>query len=700
MLDVQAGESSPEGFVAFVTQSANLVPDISEQMLMDIKQQVLTDYETDKASMFEWRDSAERGLELATLEKNVNRSYPFEGSANIKYPLVTSAALQFNARAYAAVVPPGAPVKVKVWGADEGGEKAARADRVAEYQSYQCHSIIKEWEEQTDDLLVQLPVTGTVVRKWWWDSVERRPACRVIQPGKFVVNDAVKTLAVAPRMTEELSLFPIEVQQRTRAGLFIEFEWDDAGNDDQAPQEFIEQHTLLDLDGDGMGEPYVVTVHVGRQEVVRVVADFEPDDVHWITEKRLVETPVAGRDAYGIAVTSTQIEQADVRTGIAAIRRRSHFVPFKFMPSLKGGFYGTGLGIVLGDISDTINSIFNIILDAAHYSSLGGGFIGSAMRIKGGAQRFKPGEWRKIETTGATVRESMVPLTFPGPDQTMFSMLGMLIDAGREIASVKDVMTGDAPRAQQTATATLALIEQGQMVFSAVYKRIFRSLEQEFQIIAKMNAKYLEPGQYSKFHDMRAANGQTAMLDPAQEFALDDMDIQPVADPRSVTKMQQAAKAQIIMDMAQRGLVDPVEATTRMAEAMSIEDIESLLPKPNPLQEQMLQIEMETSQLQRVIQAAQVDKIVSETEENKAQAAAAMSRVDVAAAKAGHDAAMDKLREMGKALADARTERLGRGRPGHMASQPGHANGAGGNGIAPADGAAPVGIPDVGTGGS
>jgi len=446
---------APDEFVRAVTASDNLAAEMSEGELTEIATKVIADYELDKASMADWFERMERGLELAKLTKEA-KDYPFKGAANIKYPLITSAALQFNARAYPAICPPDRVVKAKVWGDDPQGTKAARADRVSEHMSWQLSAQITEWEEETDKLLVQLPIVGTMIRKWWYDPVEGRPRCRVIEPGKFIVNDKVKILDASPRATEEMSLYPFEIDERKRAGTFLsDFEPDVTGEDEQAPQEFIEQHTRIDLDQDGYPEPYIVTVHVEKKAVVRIVADFDAEDVVFKQEQQAVPVQTIGVDPYtGMRAPITQMTQQNVIVGIASIRRGTYFIAHQFLPGLDGGFWGTGLGLLLGDISDTINSIINMMMDSGHYASLGGGFIGSEFRLKGGAQRMRPGEWRQVGTSGNDIRTAMLPMQFSGPDATMFQLLGMLIDAGREIASVKDVITGEQPRQRRASTAT------------------------------------------------------------------------------------------------------------------------------------------------------------------------------------------------------------------------------------------------------
>lgn len=684
---------SPEEFVAFVTQAQNLADEIDDRKLGEIARQVIEDHDMDKRSMSDWFDKMERGLKLAQLVKE-DRTYPFDGAANVKYPLVTSAALQFNARAYPAIVPPDRIVKAKVWGSDQGGEKAARADRVSEFQSWQLAAQIEEWEEETDKLLVQLPIVGTMVRKWWFDPVEGRPRCRLVDPGRFIVNDKVKSLRNAPRCGEEIPLYPNEIESRIRAGEFVEFDYDQPDDDEQAPQDFIEQHTLLDLDEDGLAEPYIVTVHKERETVVKIVADFRPNDVAVKREAQQVTTMMQVMDPQtGIAVNVPQIQTQEVVTGITAIRRGSYFVSFEFMPGMDGGFHGTGLGLLLGDISETINSIINMLLDAGHYASLGGGFIGSEFRMKGGGQRFRPGEWKTVQSNGGEIRNSLVPMTFPGPDGTLFQMLGMLIEAGREIASVKDVVTGEQPRQQQTATTTLALIEQGMMVFTAAYKRIYRSLTKEYALLARMNAETLDAQTYSAFHDEMGAgqqglNGepgpqQQVMLDPAQDFDLSNMDIQPVADPRNVTKMQQSAKAQLVMQLSDMGLVDRGAALQRIAEAMDIESWEELLPQPDPMAQQMQMMQLQSAQADMAEKAAKIELTMAQVEETRAKTVESLASAQSEQARTAIEASKVRLDGLMKILGEER-ERLASilSAAGRMAGAPGDGSASAGNGQA------------------
>lgn len=648
-------QPNPLETLAHILTLDNVAEYLDEDQLAKIGSDAVTDYKIDRASMKDWLDRMDRGIELASMVKE-SKSYPFPKAANVKYPLVTTAALQFNARAYPAIVASDGVVKAKTFGQDPQGVKAALGERVSEYMSWQLLSEIEEWEEDTDKVLVQLPIVGTMFRKVWYDPTMGRVRCRVVAPGALILNDKVKSLSEAPRITEEISLYPDEIASRRLSGFYRDLEYREADNEDRSkPEDFIEQHCRLDLDGDGYEEPYVVTVHKESERVARITADFEQGDV------------VSGE------------------RGIVRIKRGTYFVAYHFLPAMDGGFFGVGFGLLLGDISETVNSIINMMMDAGHMASLGGGFIGSEFRIKGGAQTFKPGEWKNVNAKGADIKNSLVPLTFPGPDSTLFSLLGLLIDAGKEVASVKDVMTGDTGGKTMTATTTLALIEQGMAVFSASYKRIFRALKQEYKLLAKINAETVSVEQYNAFHDTRDQEGQQIMLEPAQEFNMAGMDIEPVADPRSVTKMQQAAKAQILMELSAQGVVDKAESTRRILEATDIQDSEELAPKPDPIQMQMGELSLQAAQADAAIKMVEVEKLLAEIDETKSKTVKNLS--DASAQQEG--VRLDETRMRLEAIRDGLAQLIGP-RPGGVAGAPGNASTARG----------PQGIGGASTGGS
>lgn len=292
--------------LARISGMPNIADVVEDERLSRIGSDVLQMHAVDQSSMSDWVERMERGIKLATLAKE-RKDYPFPNSANVKYPLVTTAALQFNARAYPAIVASEGAAKVKTHGDDALGAKAARSERVQEYLNYQLSAEIEEWESETDKLLVQLPIVGKMVRKIWYDPVKGRQCCRVIDPKCLVINDKVKSLEEAPRVGEEISLYPYEITSRIRSGQFTEGDYShEEDGDDQTTQTFIEQHCRLDLDEDGYEEPYIVTVHRRTQKVARITADFDPEDI------------------------------VHNEGQIVSIQRGSYFIDYEFLPSMDG----------------------------------------------------------------------------------------------------------------------------------------------------------------------------------------------------------------------------------------------------------------------------------------------------------------------------------------------------------------------------
>lgn len=627
-----------------LSEHRNIARDLDPAMLSKLGATALEEYEIDYRSMTEWRERMERGMTMASLSRDEKRQKPFEGASEVIFPLVTSAALQFNARAYPAIVQPSGIVLCKVQGNDSTGQKAARGQRVSEFMSATILSKIKEWEVETDALLTVLPIVGTMLRKVWYDESTDRTRVKLCDAGGIVINDKVKSLELAPRISEKLKFYPYEIEQRRRAGVFLAVDYSSGSEDPDAPEEFIEQHRRIDLDGDGYGEPYVVTIHKETQTVVRIVANYSLDDV------------VAGPE------------------GVVSIARRDHYVVYHFLPSMTGGFWGTGLGLLLGDISEAINAIVRQMIDAGMLNNIGGGWIGAKdFRTKGGPSRFKPYEWKQVQAYGEDLRKAIVPLPKVQPSPVLFQMLGLLIEMGRELASVKDVMTGDANR-QMTATTTLALIEQGQMVFTAAYKRIYRALGEEFRMIADITGQITSDEEYSRFHDLMDEQGQPVLLSVQADFDFSDMDILPVADPRSVTAMQSMGRAQFLMELAQAGLVDPKAATDRMLEAAQIGDTEALLPQPDPMQAQVQQAQIEhtmfMAEMERGEAEVKVAKMLAEIREIEAGIAtdaASAENDNVKLAIQAADQRMARLLEMARDADRRDAER--------MAGAPGNAGG-------------------------
>jgi chaperonin GroES len=559
--------------------SPNIAEDLEESELMDLGQRVKREYEIDINTRRDWVEKSKRAMEMAMQITEV-KQYPWPRASNVIYPLLTTAATQFAARAYPSIINGKEVVRGVVVGDDSGvfkvnpqnpqqkqmlvppGEKQARATKIGQHMSWQLLDEQPEWEEETDKLLHILPIVGCCFRKTYFDPSKGRNVSILVPAERLVINYWAKSLELAPRETEELLLYPLEILESERAGTFLKITYPQAGNmaggtnpaaksdgmDEDAPQEFLEQHRWMDLDEDGFPEPYIVTAHKETSKVVRIVARYDHDGV-----------------------------KVDKQGEVVKIDPIQYYTKYDFLPNPEGGIYGIGFGQLLRPLNEAINTSLNMMIDAGHLAVTGGGFIGKGLSMHVGNVRFAPGEYKTVNTTGSTVKENVVPLDFPGPSAILFQLLGFLVESGKEIASVKDILTGDISSANVPATTTLALIEQGLKQFTAIYKRIHRALKKELEKLYRLNNLYLPQssgyraqGEWRTISrdDYRAGNG-----------------VEPVSDPSMVSDMQQLGRAQFLMGFMNDPWFNGLAVRQRILTAGKIEKPEELLlqqPPPHP----------------------------------------------------------------------------------------------------------------------
>lgn len=659
-------------------QLPNIVPLIDEredgeQLLTTIARNVIDECAIDEQSRTDWLDKARDGLELASMIAG-EKSTPWEGCANVKYPLIAEAALQFWSRAYPAIVPPGDIVRAKVHGKDRSGKKASRAQRVAAYKSFYLRKKVPEWKSQTSALLMQLPITGHLFRKVWYDPMKRRACVKLCAPDSVIVNNATRHLSEAPRISERLFLTPNEIASRERAQLFskIDYAGDKGGpreneknetdgsgetmaDDTLAPKEFIEQHRLIDLDEDGYAEPYIVTVHEKTKKVVRIVANFRAEDVMLavqgdvvrLDEFMMVRQAVEQQLQAGVLEIGEgmDVPPISIEAEVVSIERRDYFVDYRLFPSFDGSYYGIGLGYLLSHTSEAINSTINRLLDAGTMSNMQSGFIGQGPNMKRANLRFRPGEWKQVNVAGAALRDSIVPLPVKEPSAVLMNLLSFLIESGRRLGNIRDVLEGNTPGgAQMQPTTLIALIQQGMKVFTASIQLIFDSLNREFMLIGETIGAYPDEKHYAEFHDegedepapaqaarpmppgapqamtpqpgmppqMAAPQGPQFTME--SDFNLSDMDIEPVADPRAVTDIQQMGQAQLLRELAATGDLPRDKVTRRVLDAAGVPGIEELMPEPDP------QIQMLMQQKQQLLEQIMQRKAVAEIAKTEADA--------------------------------------------------------------------------------
>jgi chaperonin GroES len=613
------------------------------EKLAEIGETCVTAYERDKSDRKEWEDTARQAIAACAQEELAKadiKDFPWPNSSNMKWPLLTIAAMQFNARMYPAVVKGDEAALCKVIGQDNGkpltapnpvsgevqpvpaidpqtgklknppepqwlippGAKAKRARRVSDYLNTVLFYRMKSWEDDTDALLMQLPATGCVFRKIWSDE-NGRPHSATVSALNLVVPIKSRNLATALRITEEIEdVYPHEISERMRTGYYRTIDLGlskktDGSEDKDGARLLLEQQCLWDFDEDGLEEPYIVTVDHQTRLVLRIEPNFSAADIEAVDNKAV------------------------------RIKRRQFYVKYGMFPHPGGKFYDIGLGHLLKRMGDGVDTMLNQLIDAGTAQTAGGGFIGSGVRLQSrgarGVVRFVPGEYKTVDVAGDQLRNAIFEKTLPNVSPVTFQLLELILGAARDIAGIKDVMTGEASNQGQVGT-TLALIEQGLQVFNSCAKRVFRGEKGEFELLFDNIAEF--------GGDATAQDYQNVLDDPeadfTKDFNRDDLDIRAVSDPSTVTKMQKMGKAQFILGLLpqiQATGGDPKAVMMRVLEAVDTEDIDKIYP-PQPPPDPMLQ-QMQLEQMKQALR-----KMAAEAGKDEATA-------DAMAAKALKDAA-------------------------------------------------------------
>lgn len=585
----------------------NLARSLPTDVLDTIGQVVIREYRLDETSRDEWKQRAETAMRFA-MQEGQPKVFPWEGASNVIFPLITQAAVQFAAVAYPAIVQNRSVVKGVVWGDDKGtpvtedgtpngppkvgpdgqpvwlvkpGEKRERADRIGEFMSWQLLEEMPEWEPQVDQLLHQIPIVGGAAKKTYRDPVEDRNCSPFVSLIDLVWAYSAPSFEAAPRHSERLLLYPHEIVEMEQAGddgeggAFLHLDYgpgtspDDETlgfdenrrpdpSDTDAPHLFIEQHRRYDLDGDGYAEPYVITVHERSGKVVRIVARYDED---------------------GIEATEDGSE-------IRRIVPVEHYTLIPFLPSIDGGSYPVGFGHLLRPLNEAINTTLNQMFDAGTLQNAGGGFISDQLGAPSGPIRFQVGKYVRVTTKGRSIRESVFPMPFQGPSAVLFQLLGVLLEGGKQVASIQDVLAGGAEMANAPPTTVLALIEQGLKVYTAIHKRVYRALKSEFGKLYRLNRLYLQE------------NRKYRVGEEWREVTPDDFrlggGVEPIADPTMTTDMQRLGRAQIVATFKDDPLVNQLEIRRRLLEAANIDRIDELLiTQPNPQAMQMAQVALQ-----------------------------------------------------------------------------------------------------------
>ena len=534
-------------------------------ILMEIGDVVVQDFEADLASRQDWEGMASNIIKKFSSYVDV-KTYPWPNCSNVNLPVVTISAIQFHARAYESLIPSGDIVKV----INTGGEDAYRAERVQKYMNWQLLYKMSDFVPGMDKTLLQSPLIGSTFKKTFFSFEKNRPVSLPISALDIVYPYNMTSFEESPRKSHVIRLTKNDIRIRVQKGVFTQSAWDlgpgvkslpnstlqqsrdsiqgihDSSSWYDTPRIFIEQSRNWDLNGDGIQEPYAITVDYETRKVVR------------ITSRSFI-------DAFGQEIIL------------------DYFTPYCFLPNPEGA-YGFGLGTLLFGLNDAMNSIVNEVIDAGSLANLQGGFVSKRSGVKKGDLKFTQGEFKEVDTYVDDIQKAIYKFDFKGPNQTLYATLGLLYEYAKMVSSISETMTGQMPASDTPATTIMALIEEGRKVYSAIYKRHHVSFGSELRKIYTLNSIFLNEIEYFKvLGDNNIPMGPNEMV--GKSDFVGEYDIIPVSDPNILSRAEKILKAQqLVQDIRSNPLTAGdmnanYIATRRYYEALEIKNIDEVLPK-------------------------------------------------------------------------------------------------------------------------
>ena len=566
----------------FAEQDANLAELLDERDLNDIAQELLYLYEEDKSGRQEWEDAYSDGLDLLGI-KYEDREEPFRGSSGVTHPVIAEAVTQFQSQAYKELLPSSGPVRTEIVGAVTP-ETEDQAQRVKDFMNYEILNVMQEYDPETDRMLFYLPLAGSAFKKIYFDDMLDRAVARFVPADDLVVPYNATDLESASRIAHVVRMDINNVRKNQAAGFYRDVELTPYESDDSLREKerelvgvektvdgedctLIEFHIDLDLKGfehvspldgeeTGIKLPYIVTVDEGSTTVLSIRRNWNEGDEYY--------------------------------------KKNQYFTHYKFLPGL--GFYGLGLLHMIGGLGRSATSIMRQLIDAGTLANLPAGFKARGIRIRDSDEPLAPGEFRDIDAPGGALRDSLMPLPYKEPSQTLYSLLGFVVEAGQRFAAIADLQVGDGNQ-QAAVGTTVALLERGSRVMSAIHKRLHYAQKQEFRMLAKIFKESLPP--------MYPYNVYGAESFIKQMDFDDRVDVIPVSDPNIFSLSQRIAIAQTQLQLAQSNpqMHNLFEAYRRMYQALGVQNIEAILPTPKPPQPTDPAIENARALIQENLQA-------------------------------------------------------------------------------------------------
>lgn len=548
-------------------KSMNLCSRFQENELAALGEWVSDGFERDKQSRYKWERRTEAAMDLA-MQIQKDKSFPWPGCSNIAFPLVTIAVLQYHARAYPAIIQGNRIAKMRVIGEDPTGQKTARAERISTHMSYQVLEQDQSWEEQHDRLLINQPTVGTTFTKDFYDPAKGYPVTEHVLARDLVLDYWSKSVETAPRKTHIIPAFRNELHEKIKRGTFQDVskeEWyteeaapprdqnaaqqdNRAGamppqGDETTPFITLEQHVNVDLDQDGYAEPYIITIEAGSKNVLRIVTGFDQ---------------------------ASDIERTK-KGEIIQIRALQYFTKYGFIPSPDGGIMDMGFGVLLGPLNESVNSILNQLVDSGTMGVSAGGFLGRGAKMRGGTYTFAPFQWQRVDASGDDLRKSIFPLPVRDPNSVMFQLLSLLIGYTNRVSGATDMNVGENPGQNTPAETSRTMVSQGEKIYSAIYKRTWRSMKEEFKKRFVLNGIYM-PARYS-YGDAKFALRDDYLKNPD--------DICPAADPHLASEGEAIQQAMFLKQSAATTEgYDHVAVEKRVLRAFRIDGIEEVFPGP------------------------------------------------------------------------------------------------------------------------
>ena len=552
---------------------ANIAELLCKEDLEKIGMQVVKDFDNDLLSRSSWEKRTEASLKLA-LQVAETKNFPWANASNVKFPLITIAALQYHARSYPVLIDSDLPVKCRVVGDDKDGLRALRSTRVEQHMSYQLLEEDEDWESEMDKVLITQPIIGCAFKKTYYDPIRKHNVSENVLARDLVVNYWTKSLETSSRVTHILQMTKNEIYERTARGLWLEGvsegrqqQWSSVAmgnplqnaqdkaqgmqppepNDSSTPIEMLEQHCFIDFDKDGYAEPYIVYVRRDNKKVARIVARYTKNDV--------------------------EVNEDGV---ILSIKAEQYFTKYPFIPSPDGGFYDLGFGVLLGPLNESINTIINQLVDAGTMANTAGGFLSRGIKLRGGNYSFNPMEWKHVDTTGDDLRKGIVPLPVREPSQVLFTLLNLLINYGERIGGSVDILSGQNPGQNTPAETTRTMAEQGMKIFNGIFKRTHRSLKQEFRKLYRLNQIFVTE------NTPYVSNAKGTGIVLASDYEGPVTDVMPTADPSITSDAQRLNQAAAIAARvaATPGLYNRYEAEYTFLKAIKVTNIDRILPDP------------------------------------------------------------------------------------------------------------------------